>query len=110
MASATAIISGWSAVVADPEIMEIDSADRLQCQQCQGGDNDACAQLLKRHEKRIAKLMWRFSRDRGAHAELVQEVMVQVSLSLPRYKPAGVPFEHWVARIATRVGYQFWKS
>jgi RNA polymerase sigma-70 factor (ECF subfamily) len=110
MAGATAIISGRSAVAADADIMDIDSLDRLQCQQCQGGNADACADLLKRHEKRIGKLMWRFSRDRIAHAELVQETIVQAYLSLPRYKPTGVPFEHWLARIATRVGYQFWKS
>jgi RNA polymerase sigma-70 factor (ECF subfamily) len=110
MADATAIISGWSAVAADTQRMDIDSLDRLQCRQCQNGNNDACADLLKRHEKRIAKLVWRFSRDRGTHAELVQETIVQAYLSLPRYKPTGVPFEHWLARIATRVGYQFWKS
>jgi RNA polymerase sigma-70 factor (ECF subfamily) len=110
MADATAIISGWSAVAADTQTMDIDSLDRLQCRQCQEGNNDACADLLKRHEKRIGKLMWRFSRDRTAHAELVQEAIVQAYLSLPRYKPTGVPFEHWLARIATRVGYQFWKS
>jgi RNA polymerase sigma-70 factor (ECF subfamily) len=53
--------------------------------------------------------MWRFSRDRAIHAELVQEVFVQAYLSLPRYRPASVPFEHWLVRIATRVGYRFWK-
>jgi RNA polymerase sigma-70 factor (ECF subfamily) len=88
----------------------MESLDRLQCEQCKAGDNDACAQLLKRHEKRIARLMWRFTRNRGIQAELVQEVFVQAYLSLPRYQPTGVPFEHWLVRIGTRVGYQFWKK
>jgi len=54
--------------------------------------------------------MWRFTRDRGTQAELVHEVFVQVYLSLPRFRPHRAPFEHWLFRIATRVGYQFWKS
>jgi RNA polymerase sigma-70 factor, ECF subfamily len=110
MEVAMAIISRGSASTAEPEMAEMESLDRLQCQQCQAGNNDACAQLLKRHEKRIGRLMWRFTRDRGTQAELVQEVFVQAYLSLPRYKPTGVPFEHWLLRIATRVGYQFWKT
>jgi len=89
---------------------EMESLDRVQCEQCRDGNHSACAELLKRHEKRIARLMWRFSRDRGTQAELVQEVFVQAYLSLPRYKPSGVPFEHWLVRIGTRVGYQFWKT
>jgi RNA polymerase sigma-70 factor (ECF subfamily) len=110
MDEAMAIISRGSALAAEPEMVEMDSLDRLQCRQCQDGDNDACAALLKRHERRIARLMWRFSRDRGVQAELVQEVFVQAYLSMPRYKPTAVPFEHWLTRIATRVGYQFWKA
>ena len=110
MDEAMAIISRGSALAAEPEMVEMDSLDRLQCRQCQDGDNDACAALLKRHERRIARLMWRFSRDRGVQAELVQEVFVQAYLSMPRYKPTAVPFEHWLTRIATRVGYQFWKT
>jgi RNA polymerase sigma-70 factor (ECF subfamily) len=54
--------------------------------------------------------MWRFSRDRATHAELVQEVFVQAYLSLHRYRPTTVPMEHWLVRIATRVGYRFWKQ
>jgi RNA polymerase sigma-70 factor, ECF subfamily len=90
--------------------IELDQWDRRQCLKTQAGDNAACEALFKRHEPRIARAMWRFSRDRGVHAELVQEVFVQAYLSLPRYRPGKVPFEHWLVRIATRVGYQFWKK
>src|SRR5579872_247328 len=54
--------------------------------------------------------MWRFTRDRNTQAELVQDVFVQAYLSLARLKDRGAPFEHWLVKIATRVGYQFWKS
>jgi RNA polymerase sigma-70 factor (ECF subfamily) len=87
----------------------LDERDWRDCRQCLQGDEAACMSLFKRHEPRIAKLMWRFTRDRSVQAELVQEVFVQAYLSLHRYRPAKVPFEHWLVRIATRVGYQFWK-
>jgi RNA polymerase sigma-70 factor (ECF subfamily) len=66
--------------------------------------------LFKRHEPRIARLMWRFSRNRDTQAELVQQTFVQAYLSLHRYRPQKTPMEHWLVRIATRVGYQFWRS
>ena len=28
---------------------EMESLDRVQCRECQAGNNDACAELLKRH-------------------------------------------------------------
>lgn len=88
----------------------MEERDWLQCQQCLAGDQTACSDLLKRHEPRIAQLLWRFTRDRNVQAELVQEAFVQAFISLPRFKPGIAPFEHWLARIATRVGYQFWKK
>jgi RNA polymerase sigma-70 factor (ECF subfamily) len=84
--------------------------DWRECQHCLAGDGEACRRLFKRHEPRIANQMWRFSRDRAVHVELVQEVFVQAYLSLHRYRPAAVPLEHWLARIATRIGYRFWKQ
>jgi RNA polymerase sigma-70 factor (ECF subfamily) len=87
----------------------LDERDWRDCRQCLEGSEAACTGLFKRHEPRIAKQMWRFTRDRTMQAELVQEVFVQAYLSLHRYRPKKVPFEHWLVRIATRVGYQFWK-
>ena len=88
----------------------LDASDWRECQDCLAGDNNACTALFKRYERRIAHLMWRFTRNRNVQAELVQEVFVQAYLSLRRYKPGTVPFEHWLVTIATRVGYQFWRS
>jgi RNA polymerase sigma-70 factor (ECF subfamily) len=65
--------------------------------------------MLRRYEGEVARQVWRFSRDPLVCEELAQEVFVQVFRSLPRYRPVGTPFVHWLRRIATRVGYQFWK-
>lgn len=72
------------------------------------GDNDAYKRLIERHQRQISKLMWRFSRDRVVHEELVQDVFVQVYMSMHTYKRKA-PFKHWLNRIATRVGFGYWK-
>jgi RNA polymerase sigma-70 factor (ECF subfamily) len=53
--------------------------------------------------------MWRFSRDQRVHEELVQDVFVEAYLSLRTYRGKS-PFAHWLSRIATRVGYHYWKQ
>lgn len=73
------------------------------------GDSNAYRRLVERHQAHIGKLLWRFTRDQNNHEELVQETFVQAYLSLRTYK-AKAPFEHWLTRIATRVGYHFWRD
>lgn len=75
----------------------------------QQGDSDAYSRLINRYQSHVSKLLWRFSRDKLTHEELVQEAFVQAYLSLNSYK-ATAPFEHWLTRIAIRVGYRYWKK
>jgi RNA polymerase sigma-70 factor (ECF subfamily) len=76
---------------------------------CIAGDQQSWTLLVRRCERDLTRQMWRFSRDPGVCGELVQDVLVELFYSLPRYKRRGVPFEHWLRRIATRVGYRYWK-
>lgn len=73
------------------------------------GDPDAYKRLIERHQQRIGKIMWRFSRDPLVHEELVQDVFVNAYLSIGTYRERA-PFEHWLIRIATRAGYHYWKQ
>jgi len=73
------------------------------------GDPDAYRRLIERHQERVARMLWRFSRDRQVQEELVQDVFVEAYLSLRGYR-GKAPLEHWLARIATRVGYRYWKE
>jgi RNA polymerase sigma-70 factor (ECF subfamily) len=73
------------------------------------GNPDAYRRLIERHQGHVARILWRFSRDRGVHEELVQDVFVEAYLSLSSYRRRA-PFGHWLARIATRVGYRYWKE
>jgi len=72
------------------------------------GDGQAFARIVERHQPRIAARMWRFTRDHYHLEELVQEVFVEAYVNLRNFKGAGA-FPHWLAAIATRVGYRFWK-
>lgn len=73
------------------------------------GDSEAYRRLIERHQDRVARMLWRFSRDRRVHEELVQDVFVEAYLSLRGYD-GKAPLAHWLARIATRVGYRYWKE
>ncbi|MBP8605286.1 MAG: RNA polymerase sigma factor [Phycisphaerae bacterium] len=75
----------------------------------QKGDSEAYRRLIERYQSHISRLLWRFTRDKTFHEELVQETFVQAYLSLHTYK-SQAPFEHWLTRIATRTGYRFWKQ
>jgi RNA polymerase sigma-70 factor (ECF subfamily) len=85
--------------------LTVDSED---VRRCLGGDGDAYRRIIARHQSMVAAIMWRFSRDPSVHEELVQDVFVEAYESLPRYRGTG-PLSHWLARIATRVGYAYWK-
>jgi RNA polymerase sigma-70 factor, ECF subfamily len=71
------------------------------------GDGEAYARIIGRYQNTIARRMTRFTRDPAAVEELVHDVFVEAYFSLSRYR-GDAPLEHWLARIATRVGYRYW--
>jgi len=99
------------AAYAQPQDMtpETSAGDLDDVRRTRGGDPDAYRRLVERHQNYVAGILWRFSRDRRDHEELVQDAFVEAYLSLNSYREAA-PFQHWLARIATRVGYRYWKE
>ncbi len=85
------------------------AADRADIAASLLGDQDGYARLVSRYEAIIGTQMWRFTRDISTHEELVQEVFVEGYMSLAGFR-GRAPFEHWIRRIATRVGYRFWRK
>lgn len=86
----------------------VTEADQKDIEASLDGDEDAYARLVRRHQPGIAGALWRFSRDRQTHEELLQDVFVEAYLSLAGFKGTG-PFDHWLRKIAVRVGYRHWK-
>lgn len=97
-----------SAFVAEDR-QKVESAELEDIRRSRQGDSDAYRRLIERHQEHVSRILWRFSRDRLVHEELVQDVFVEAYMSLRSYR-ARAPFEHWLARIATRVGYRYWKQ
>jgi RNA polymerase sigma-70 factor (ECF subfamily) len=85
------------------------AAEVADIRQSQNGDAEAYRRLIESHQNYVGQLLWRFSRDKAVHEELVQDVFVEAYFSLHSYKGTA-PFSHWLARIATRVGYRYWKK
>jgi RNA polymerase sigma-70 factor (ECF subfamily) len=87
----------------------VDDSDRLDIAAARRGEEEAFGRLVRRHTPALASLLWRFTRDRLCCEELVQESFVEAFFGLDRYR-GEAPFDHWLRRIATRVGYRFWKK
>ncbi len=89
------------------EVTPVD-ADARDVRDTLDGDEEAYRRIVERHQPTVAKLMWRFSRDRIQHAELVQDTFVEAYRSLHTFGRRA-PFSHWLYRVATRTGYRFWR-
>jgi RNA polymerase sigma-70 factor (ECF subfamily) len=72
-----------------------------------GGDGDAYRRVIDRYQDTIARRMVRFTRDPQLLEELVHDVFVEAYFGLAGYR-GDAPLEHWLQRIATRVGYRYW--
>ena len=85
------------------------AAELEDVRQSRQGDSDAYRRLIERNQENVSRILWRFSRDRLVHEELVQDVFVEAYLGLRSYR-GKAPFANWLSRIATRVGYRYWKQ
>lgn len=95
------------AVQADEPI--VCSIDWNDIQSSLNGDGQAYARLVNRYQEQIAAQMWRLSRQQSDCEQLVQDVFVEAYVSLKKYQ-GRAPFLHWLRKIATRVGYRYWKQ
>ena len=87
-------------------VSEIDQVDIVASL---NGDGEAYARVVQHYQNQVAAQMWRFTRDPAVLEELVQDVFVEAYLSLKGFR-GRAPFLHWLRRVATRVGYRYWKS
>jgi RNA polymerase sigma-70 factor (ECF subfamily) len=91
-----------AAVTTDPD----DSAD---ADASMAGDGEAFARLVRRHQRRVASWLRRFTREEADLEDLIQETFVQAYLSLPGWRRQA-PFGPWLRTIAVRAGYRYWRE
>lgn len=64
--------------------------------------------LVLRHHPEISRLLWRFARNSSDLEDLVQDTFLRMVRSLHTWR-ADQPFRHWITRIATNVGRDFYR-
>lgn len=68
------------------------------------GDETAARALIERLYPQVIRIVRGHLPRRLAEEDLAQEVFIKLLANLKQYEArAGVPFEHWVSRLATRV-------
>jgi RNA polymerase sigma-70 factor, ECF subfamily len=72
------------------------------------GDGEAYSRIIARHQVAIARRLRAFERQPRIIEELVQEVFVEAYHGLAGFRADG-EFAAWLGRIATRIGYRYWK-
>ncbi|MDR0352635.1 MAG: sigma-70 family RNA polymerase sigma factor [Opitutaceae bacterium] len=72
------------------------------------GDTRALESLVTRHQDTVARLLWRFVRNRADLDDLVQETFLRMVRGLGGWR-AEQPFAHWLLRIATNTGRDYFR-
>jgi RNA polymerase sigma-70 factor (ECF subfamily) len=103
----------WGVVVASEQAPQQPAGaasreDRDDIAASLGGDEEAFARLVRRYQAEIVSQLWKYTRDPVLVEELAQEVFVEAYLGLRGFR-GHAPFLHWLRRIATRVGYRYWR-
>ena len=72
------------------------------------GETDRFGELIERHQRHVGRIVGRrVPPDRVQ--ELVHDVFVKAYVSLAQFSDS-VPFEHWLAGIAVRTCYDYWRD
>jgi RNA polymerase sigma-70 factor (ECF subfamily) len=83
-------------------------ADARWAQRARQGDRAAMQHLVERHQAAVGRLLWRFVRTQADLDDLVQETFLRMVRGLPGWR-AEQPFAHWLLRIATNVGRDYFR-
>src|SRR5580698_1883587 len=80
--------------------------DERLIQSTLAGDDEAFAELVRRHKRKIFGIAARFARNDAELGDICQEVFVKAYQKLKSFR-GDAPFEHWVSRIAVHACYDF---
>src|SRR5262245_17784763 len=84
---------------------DADADDVLVAATLDGAD-DAFAELVRRHKRRVFATASRFARDTHQLEDLCQEVFLRAFRHLGKFR-RDAPFEHWLARLTVSACYDF---
>lgn len=70
------------------------------------GEDEAFAELVRRHKRKIFGIAARFTHNDYELDDLCQDIFIRVYRNLSKFR-GDAPFEHWLSRIAVRRCYDF---
>lgn len=68
------------------------------------GDEEAFAELVQRHKRKVFNMVARFVRTNYELDDICQEVFIKVYQNLKKYR-GDAPFEHWLSKITINACY-----
>src|SRR5437879_11776946 len=83
--------------------------DERLIQSTLAGDDEAFAELVRRHKRKIFGIAARFARNDAELNDICQEIFVKAYQKLKSFR-GEAPFEHWVSRIAVHSCYDFLRA
>jgi RNA polymerase sigma-70 factor (ECF subfamily) len=84
-----------------PEPVELNPSQASVLARAQGGDHDAFAELIERHESMVYSLIYHFFGDRSRAEELAQDVFLQLYRNLATIE-SDSHLLFWLRQVATR--------
>jgi RNA polymerase sigma-70 factor (ECF subfamily) len=82
----------------------LDDVEQSLVRASAGGDQNAFATLVRRHQARVFSLAGRFFRQPEDVEEVAQETFLRAWLKIGTYS-GQAPFEHWLTRLCMRCAY-----
>ena len=79
--------------------------DRALVNKCLSGDKTAFEQLVKRHSRRVFRIIHRFFNDKFLIEDIAQEVFINAYTSLETYGQKK-PFLNWLSKITVHICYR----
>jgi len=83
--------------------------DERLIQSTLAGDDEAFAELVRRHKRKVFGIAARFAPNDAELADICQEIFVKAYQKLKSFR-GEAPFEHWVSRIAVHSCYDFLRA
>jgi RNA polymerase sigma-70 factor (ECF subfamily) len=75
--------------------------DAAVLERIRGGEPEAYAEIIQRHQSRIFSILYRYERDAQRLEDLAQETFIKAWRALEQFD-SRAPFEHWLSKIAVR--------
>ena len=73
--------------------------DESLVESAKSGEDEAFAELVRRHKRKVLRLASRYALDRGELDDIAQDIFIKIYRNLGSYRREA-PFEHWLTRVA----------